>query len=334
MVAGLLGLVAAMFVISSFLTLVTGAYGGGSGATFQGITTAWSWTSFNDFRARELNLLGVLFVIAALAALTAAALSISGRAARSRLAHACTVLAVGLACGIGIELVVDFGSASLDDSDGLEYSLGPAFWILALIVPILLGSLVMVAPVPAALLLALPSDHRGRPVRSPIAGPELVAGLLLPVAAVLLVVATLVSFFGVDPTQWQFGVWLQLNGIPVLTTVAVGISAAVLLLPGRFRFARAVAVVAAAMIFALASSRILFEVSYLLGRHETYVSSGIGLALQAVVVLLAVAIMLMMVLAAGARPAVRASYPHVPQPNPYFPNAGTFAPAPPSPQER
>ncbi|MET9491294.1 hypothetical protein [Nocardia sp. NPDC006630] len=332
MTAGLLGFAAVLFVVASFLTLMTFESGGQPTIDLPSYTSQWRPWEFHSSvplgpgPQSPGQVLGIGFVLAAVVAVVAAGLLLAGLGTRSRRVRGLGAAAAGLAVGVSLTLTFDIGTQLMVVGDDTHATLGPGYW--ALIVTLLVSVGALASSFTA--LATSPSAHApqldlyGRPRKPGPSGLDVTAGLLSTLFSVLLMAG---SFFkllgGFDMTTWWISDDTQLQGVPLVISAVTAVIAAIVLFTGRAGFGRPLASVGAALGFASGGMLVLDVVDQqMLNNTVTLGGFGAGFWLLIAGGLVALAVLVLTVLTTSTGP--RAGV--VPQPNPQWMPQGGYTP--------
>ncbi|MCU1645656.1 MAG: hypothetical protein JWN03_5931 [Nocardia sp.] len=326
MTAGLLGFAAVLFVVASFLTLMTFESGGQPTIDLPSYTSQWRpWEFHNSVQLSPGpqspgQVLGIGFVLAAVVAIVAAGLLLAGLGRRSRRVRGLGAAAAGLAVGVSLTLTFDIGTQLMVVGDDTHATLGPGYW--ALIVTLLVSVGALTSSFTA--LAASPSAHEpqldpfGRPRKPRPSGLDVTAGLLSKLFSVLLMAG---SFFkllsGFDMTTWWISDDTQLQGVPLVISAVTAVIAAIVLFTGQARLGRPLASVGAALGFASGGMLVLDVVDQqILNNTVTLGGFGAGFWLLVAGGLVALVVLVLTVLATSTGPRTGAPYGAAPQPMP------------------
>lgn len=338
MTAGLLGFAAVLFVVASFLTLMTfeNTSGNVNGlpAAFS-FTTQWRpWEYRSSFPldsgpGSSGQVLGIGLVLAAVVAVVAAGLLLAGLGTRSRRVRVFGAAAAGLAAGVSLTLIFEVGSQPMI-ADGPHCTFGPAFWMLIATFLVSLGALAGLFNA----LAATPSgpapqwDAQGRALKPRPSGLDVAAGLLSMLFAVMLMAGSFLKLIGgLDVTTWWLMDSTQLQGVPLAISAVTAVIAAIVLFTGRTRLGRPLASVGAALGFASGGILVLEVVDQeMLYNTVTLGGFGAGFWLLVAGGLVALVALVSTVLATSAGPRADTPYGAVPQPNPQWMPQGGYTP--------
>ncbi|GAB2568416.1 hypothetical protein [Nocardia heshunensis] len=323
---GLLLLLAVLFVVGSFLTLVEYDHRPtqpqynhrpipskpGDLLTYHQVWQPWKFTSsgMRNFPAETQQLLGIAMIVAAVFATLGGILLLTGLARRYPPARAITVSAASSAVGSAAALLVLVGSALINTARGLTVRLESGYWVFAFAAIVSMAALVGVLVGSGAAQRTAPVDRSGRPLTPRAGALDIVVGMLLVVLAGLAVASSFGHLLG-NTTMWRtFDGTTRMVGLPVAVGAVVALVAAVLSFTGRGR------------IIGSASAAALFGTGLLLSLdlvdRELFGPVGFGdLGVSAWLLFAATALALLVTVLAVASAATKPRYrtPYAPPPN-------------------
>lgn len=318
--AGLLGLVSALLLGSSFLPLLTTDLGSGNGTGVNQMwVSAWGWgNNLGESGSDSIRLFGAVLAVPALMAAIAAALLLLGVTTRPR-ARAFISLATGSALGAAASVALGYGLYPLtEDNRGMHSSPGAGFWVL------LVTAMLAIAALWSNTVSSAPSvalDPHGRPLRERVSGLDVTSGVLLMLATLLTVGGSIWMVFQTTGEALIFDD-AQLNaGLLVLCAIAAFI-AALLLFVGNRATVRKIGTVVAAVTFVTIVQVVLLEVDTQISLGDSARQMSFSFYVLMLAGLLALVVMVLTVIAAGSTPSYRTPYGTPPQPNPYQPPYG------------
>lgn len=339
--AGLLGVIAPLFVIASFLTLLTTANSSDTSVghvDFEVQSQPWkiNFTAHVGSNPQQSHgqVLGIGFLLAAVVAVSVAGLLLAGLGRRSRRVRGSGVAAAGLATGVSLSTVFDVSMQVLLEKEGVRSTLGPGFLVLGLT---LLLSLVALASASVALraspsVPAPPLNHHERPVTARSSGIDVTVGVLSIFLSVVLTTGSCLELLsGSETTMWWSGDRTQPGGVPLAFSVITAVIAAIVLFTGRTRLGRTLGSVAAALGFAASLTVVLKVVNVQLVNHSSIGLFGPGFWVLSVGGVFALVVLVLTVLAKPTSPRAAHPYGAAPQPNPQWMQQGGYTPGMPQP---
>lgn len=260
----LLGGVAGLLVIASFMTLIRyNADEPGTGFRYAGEGTAWRYASHGSIADLSQNALGYAFVVAATVAAMAAGLLAADRGTESRAVRTFLVAAMGFAGTTALTVVLNVLSVR-STLDHMDIGFGTGTWLCVLIAT-------------AALVSATVAVVRAHQRQVGPSVLDMVAAVPLLIFAGLLVAGSFAPLYLRSPGRvWGGMEPFRVLGLPLFLAAVGAVAAVTLLISGRRGIGRTVGAVSAASGSAAALVVVLDAWDRGIARVQTFAEMAIG----------------------------------------------------------